>query len=57
MQTLTVKARVGLLVPREDDHRTYITQHAVTVPATVYYLRRVADGDLIRIEPKAKGDK
>jgi len=57
MNTITVQAAEGLLVPREDNHRTYITQTAVTVPQTVYYLRRIADGDLVQVQGKAKGDK
>jgi len=72
MDTITVKAAEGLLVPREDNHRTYITEaEAVTVPASTYYLRRIAEGDLIQVEsaqvessespkpkqPKSKGEQ
>jgi len=57
MQTITVKAREGLRVPREDGYRAYIEKAVVSVPATAYYLRRIAEGDLIRVEPKPKGDK
>jgi len=51
MNTITVKAAEGLLVPREDNHRTYITEtEAVTVPASTYYQRRIAEGDLVQVE-------
>jgi len=51
MDTITVKAAEGLRVPREDNHRTYITEtEAVTVPASTYYLRRIAEGDLVQVQ-------
>jgi len=51
MDTITVKASEGLRVPREDNHRTYITEsEAVSVPASTYYLRRIAEGDLVQVE-------
>lgn len=43
-----VKAAPGLKVPREDKPREYITEDkGVEVPATAYYTRRLAEGDLI----------
>lgn len=43
-----VRAAVGLRVPYETKPRKYITEGAeVTVPATAYYLRRLADGELL----------
>lgn len=45
---MLVKAAPGLNVPKEDKPREYITDaDAVDVPETAYYLRRVADGDLV----------
>jgi len=52
MDTITVKAVAGLCVPREDNHRTYITEaEVVTVPTSAYYLRRLNEGDLVQVEP------
>lgn len=52
-KTLTVVAAPGLKVPREENAREYITDKAaVTVPATAYYLRRKASGELILPEAK-----
>lgn len=48
MKTLTVTAAPGVSVPMEDKPRKYIAgEKSFTVPATVYYRRRIADGDLI----------
>ncbi len=45
---MQVIARKGVRVPKENAPRQYITdEQAVTVPDTVYYARRVMDGDLI----------
>lgn len=53
MDTLTVKAAPGLAVPKEDTSRRYITDgEAVTVPASAYYLRRLAEGDLVVVDAK-----
>jgi hypothetical protein len=50
---MIVKAIPGLLVPKEDQPREYITQdEEVDVPDSAYYLRRVADGDLVRVSVK-----
>ena len=55
---MLVTATPGLKVPREDKPRVYITEAApVEVPESAYYLRRLAEGDLVRAEvapPKAK---
>lgn len=49
---MRVKAKDGLKVPKESASRDYITADTVvTVPDTVYYRRRVAEGDLIVDEP------
>ncbi len=51
--SMTVVASPGLKVPKEGKPREYITQdEEVSVPATAYYLRRVTDGDLIRIDTR-----
>ncbi|WP_423197449.1 DUF2635 domain-containing protein [Cupriavidus sp. H19C3] len=45
---MKVKAAPGLRVPKEDDPHRYITEdEAVEVPSSAYYLRIVAEGDLI----------
>lgn len=58
---MLVKAAVGLHVPKEEKPREYITDaEAVEVPATIYYHRRVADGDLLIVateSAKIKGVK
>lgn len=51
---MKVKAAPGIKVPKEDKPREYITDaESVDVPETAYYLRRIAEGDLI--ETKKKG--
>lgn len=57
MTTINVKAAPGLRVPREDNGRKYITDaEAVAVTDSTYYLRRLADGDLVKVaaEPPAE---
>lgn len=57
MTTINVKAAPGLRVPREDNGRKYITDaEAVAVTDSTYYLRRLADGDLVKVaaEPSAE---
>lgn len=45
---MLVKAAPGINVPKEDKPREYITdESAVEVPDSAYYLRRMADGDLV----------
>lgn len=45
---MIVKAAPGLQVPREDKPREYITDaDAADVPGSAYYLRRLAEGDLV----------
>ncbi len=45
---MKAKAAPGIKVPKEDKPREYITDaEAVDLPDTAYYLRRVAEGDLI----------
>lgn len=55
---MKVKANTGVLVPREDNPRRYVSDtEALDVPESTYYLRRIADGDLLRIEEnKPVGD-
>lgn len=62
---MIVKAAPNLRVPKEDKPREYITEdEPVDVPESTYYLRCLAEGDLVRvpaasvaIAEKAKGDK
>lgn len=45
---MNVIAAPGIQVPKEDKPHDYITDtDAVDVPETAYYLRRIADGDLL----------
>lgn len=47
---LLVRAAPGLKVPKETQPRDYVEGDApVSVPETAYYLRRVADGDLLLV--------
>ncbi|MBI4804462.1 MAG: DUF2635 domain-containing protein [Desulfovibrio sp.] len=47
---MLVKATPGVKVPKEGAPREYITEaEAQTVPQSAYYLRRLDDGDLIRV--------
>lgn len=55
---MKVLAEKGIKVPKEDKPREYITDaEAVDVPETAYYLRRIADGDLVTVKPTGKGVK
>jgi len=48
--TFKVQAAPGLKVPHETKPRKYIAgSETVTVPATAYYLRRIASGELIDV--------
>lgn len=50
---MRVKAAPGIQVPKEDKPREYITDgDSVDVPETAYYLRRLADGDLVKADKK-----
>jgi hypothetical protein len=54
MALITVKAAPGIRVPKEDAPREYITdQDSTEVPASMYYRRRLAEGDLIEVTPDA----
>jgi hypothetical protein len=47
---MQVVASPDVKVPKEGNPRAYITQDEATeVPESYYYLRRLADGDLIRL--------
>ncbi|MNV95324.1 hypothetical protein D3C71_1902040 [compost metagenome] len=57
MTTINVKAAPGLRVPREDNGRKYITENdTFPVNQTAYYLRCLANGDLVRVDPTASVD-
>lgn len=48
---MKVKAKLGVQVPREDNPRRYLSDsEEQEVSASAYYLRRIADGDLIRVD-------
>lgn len=50
---LNVKAAQGVRVPVEGRPHQFIEQEPVQVENTLYYQRRIADGDLIVVkEPK-----
>ena len=45
---MKVKAAPGIHVPKEDKPREFITEtEAVELPNSAYYLRLLADGDLL----------
>jgi len=48
-QELKVRAAAGRRVPMERSWRQ-IGEQPVIVPATQYYLRRLAEGELVRVE-------
>lgn len=52
--TFKVSAAQGLKVPYETKPRKHITDSCkVQVPASAYYLRRIASGELVDIEAAA----
>lgn len=46
---MKVKAKPGIKVPMENQPYVYIEQTVVEVEPTVYYQRRIQDGDLIEV--------
>ncbi|AXP61467.1 DUF2635 domain-containing protein [Haemophilus influenzae] len=46
---MKVKATIGIKVPMEHQPYTYIEQVPVEVEPSIYYQRRINDGDLIVI--------
>lgn len=56
---ILVRAAHGIRVPVEGRPHTYLTDaEDVYVPATAYNLRRIADGDLVRVDiPKRPSTK
>ncbi|WP_252346193.1 DUF2635 domain-containing protein [Paludibacterium sp. B53371] len=51
---MKVKAAPGIQVPKEDNPREYISEaDDVEVPHSAYYLRIVAEGDLIVFDGRA----
>lgn len=53
MALMKVKAAPGIRVPKERSPREYITDdEAVEVNRSQFYLRRLADGDLLLISPE-----
>jgi hypothetical protein len=60
---MLVLACTGLKVPLEEKPRQYITdtapegQSGFEVPESAYYLRRLAEGDLVRVAADASSKK
>ena len=53
---MQVIAAAGIQVPMEDKPREYITDsQPLDVPASAYYLRMLADGDLLPADEPASG--
>lgn len=53
---MRVQAAPGLKVPREEDPRKYITDaEPVEIEMTGYYVRRMADGDLVEVAGEQPG--
>ena len=52
---MKVKAKTGVQVPREDNPRRYVSESDAleVADSSAYYLRRIADGDLERVEESA----
>lgn len=58
MKTLRVMAKGSVRVPMEDAPYRYIEGSApVVVKRSIYYQRRVADGDLIEVKDEKKPAK
>jgi len=52
---MKVKAAKGIKVPMEHDPHKYVTDSkAIEVPDSMYYKRRVNDGDLVDQNAKGK---
>nr|DAJ85788.1 MAG TPA: Protein of unknown function (DUF2635) [Caudoviricetes sp.] len=51
---MIVTSAPGIKVPLENQPYAYIEQEPVEVENTVYYQRRIADGDLIEVQPTRK---
>ena len=51
---MIVKAAPGVKVPLENQPYAYIAQEPVEVDDAGYYQRRIADGDLIEVQPTRK---
>lgn len=57
---MKVKAAIGVKVPLENRPHQFIEQAVVEVEPTLYYQRRIADGDLIEVkeeQSRKKGEK
>lgn len=54
---LKVKAAYGVRVPMEGHPHQYIEQDVVEVDNTLYYQRRIADGDLMVVAAAGKSTK
>lgn len=61
---MKVKAAKGVKVPYENKPHQYIEQEVVEVENSLYYQRRIADGDLVIVsqaggsgQKTAKGEK
>lgn len=50
---MKVKATKGVKVPFEGQPQRYIEQEIVEVPESLYYRRRIADGDLMVVSDTA----
>ncbi|MBE2895457.1 DUF2635 domain-containing protein [Pasteurellaceae bacterium HPA106] len=54
---MKVKAAKGVKVPFEHRPHHFIEQSAVDVDETPYYLRRIADGDLIEVKSNRRNSE
>ncbi|ACA32335.1 DUF2635 domain-containing protein [Histophilus somni] len=55
---MKVKAAVGIKVPMENQPYRYIEQEPVEVEDSIYYQRRINDGDLIVVnEPRNRRNR
>lgn len=47
---MKVKAAEGLMVPKEDDPRSYYGSEPQEAPVTPYIVRRLAAGELVEVD-------
>ncbi|BFU64712.1 DUF2635 domain-containing protein [Rodentibacter abscessus] len=54
---MKVKAKAGIKVPMENQPYVYIEQAVVEIEPTVYYRRRIQDGDLIEVTTRSRKEQ
>lgn len=54
---MKVKAKSGVKVPMENQPFAYIEQTPVDIEPSVYYQRRIQDGDLIEVTTRSRKEQ